>query len=280
MDVYRFANPQRRGFRLSINTILIGINILVFIALAILVSINSKFINYFSLGPSTVLHGKYLWTFLTSMFSHQYFWHLAFNMMSLFFLGVTVEKILGPRRYLLFYLCAGLFAGLVFVLLAGFLGTNPIGAKLFGDPSVTGLGASGAIFGLVGLLAILTPKKRVYLIAGPLLAIILESVLANFAPVSVLNAVDLVVTIYVFFSIFAMFSFNPTIRKVTVPLNMPFWLIPIVAIVPLFIVGLFIPLPIANSAHLGGLIFGLIYGAYLKLKFPKKTRVISNIFSR
>ena len=171
---YRFAP---RKFHLSVNTILILINILMFILLSILVAINPNFINYFAITPSLILHGQYLWTFLTSMFSHVYFWHIAFNMISLFFVGILIERILGPRRYLFFYLAAGLFAGLIFVLLAGFFGTSTLGASLFGNPNVSGLGASGAIFGLVGLLAVLTPKNRVYLITGPLIAIILESVL-------------------------------------------------------------------------------------------------------
>jgi membrane associated rhomboid family serine protease len=276
---YRLVSGRRK-FHFSVNTILILINILMFILISILVAINPNFIVYFSLNPSGILHGKYLWTFLTSMFSHVYFWHIAFNMISLFFVGVLVERILGPKRYLFFYLSAGLFAGIVFVLLAGFLGTNPLGASLFGSPDIAGLGASGAIFGLIGLLAILTPKNKVYLVAGPLIAIILEAVLINFLSPSLANTIDIFVTIYVFFSIFAMFSSNSAIRKSVIPIDMPFWILPIVTIIPLFIIGIFVPLPIANSAHLGGLVFGLIYGLYLKYKFPRKTQMISRMFSR
>ena len=277
---YRIVSEKKRLFgRLSVNTILILINSLMFIILSILTSINPNFINYFSLTPSRILHGQYLWTLLTSMFSHIYFWHIAFNMISLFFLGVIVEKIIGPKRYLLFYISAGLFAGIVFVLLAGYLGTSNIGTQLFGNPDISGLGASGAIFGLVGLLAILTPKKKVYLIVGPLLAIIAESVITNFVSSSISGIIDAIITIYVFFSIFAMFSFNPIIRKSVITLGMPFWLIPIIAIIPLFIVGLFVPLPIANSAHLGGLIFGLAFGIYLKVKYKRKTKYISKYFA-
>ncbi len=276
---YQFI-PGRRLFHLSVNTILILINVAMFILLSILVSINPALVNYFALNPSNILHGQYLWTFLTSMFSHVYFWHLAFNMISLFFIGILIEKILGPKRYLFFYIAAGLFAGIVFVLLAGFFGTSQWGASLFGSPNIAGLGASGAIFGLVGLLAVLTPKNRVSLIAGPLIAIILESVLSNFLSSTIIGTIDLIVTFYVFLSLFAMFSTNKFLRRIVIPLNMPFWILPIVAIVPLVIIGLFVPLPIANSAHFGGLIFGLAYGLYLKYKFPKKTQMISKIFSR
>lgn len=279
MEGYEFV-PKRRKFHLSVNTILILINILMFIILSILIPTNPNFINYFGLNPSSILHGEYLWTLLTSMFSHVQFWHIAFNMISLFFVGILVERIIGPKRYLLFYLTAGLFAGLVFVLLAGFFGNSIIGAKLFGSSNIIGIGASGAIFGLIGLLAVLTPKNRVYLIAGPLIAIILESIFTNFLSSSLSNTLDLIVTIYVFFSIFAMFSPNNFLRKLVVPLDMPFWILPIVTIIPLILIGLFVSLPIGNSAHFGGLVFGLTYGAYLKYKFPKKTRVISKIFSK
>jgi membrane associated rhomboid family serine protease len=77
-----------------------------------------------------------------------------------------------------------------------------------------------------------------------------------------------------------MFSFNPKTRRFALPLEMPFWLLPIIAIVPLVVIGLFVELPIANSAHFGGLLVGLLYGLYLKIKYPKKTAIISRYFSK
>lgn len=281
MKNYNLA--RKRGFfgNLKVNTILVIINVAAFIILQILLSINPNFLKYVALNPIGILQGKYLWTLLTNMFSHVLFWHLAFNMISLFFVGSLVEKIIGPKRYLLFYITSGLFAGIIFVLLAGFFGDSSLGAKLFGNPGISGVGASGAIFGLVGLLAILIPRKRIYLIAGPLIAIILQAIIQTIFPNnSFSNILDIFVTIYIFISIFLMFSFNSRMKKIVLPIEMPFWIIPIAAIVPLVIISLFVLLPIGNSAHFGGLVLGLIYGIYLKYKFPKKTQMISKMLSR
>lgn len=56
------------------------------------------------------------------------------------------------------------------------------------------------------------------------------------------------------------------------------WLAPIVAIVPLVIISFTIDLPIGNSAHFGGLIVGLIYGLYLRLKYPQKMLMLKRFF--
>ncbi len=274
----------RRKFKLSATVILIIANVIAYIIFSILVSINSSWINYVGLQPSGILHGKYIWTLLTSMFAHEPFpniTHILFNMISLFFVGTFLEKIIGKRRLVGSYFASGIVGGLVFVFLSGFFGTLPWGAKLFGDPSVIGIGASGAIFGLVGILAVLTPKNKISLIAGPLAAIILEYFFSSVFPgASFLAILGIVLNIYIFASIFLIFSFNPKIYRFALPIQMPFWLLPIVAIAPLVVVGFFIELPIGNSAHFGGLVAGLAYGFYLRRRFPRKTKMISKIFSK
>ncbi len=274
----------RRKFRLSATAILIIVNVVVYIILSILIAANPTLINFIGLKPSAILQGKNLWTLLTSMFMHEPLpnvTHILFNMISLFFVGTFLEKIIGKRRLVASYLTSGIFAGIVFSLLAGFFGNSTIGAKLFGSPSVIGIGASGAIFGLIGILAVLTPRNKISLVAGPLAAIILEYFLNSAFPnASFLVALGIILNIYIFASIFLIFSFNPKIYKFALPIQMPFWVLPLAAIVPLVIVGLFVELPIGNSAHLGGLVAGLAYGFYLRYKFPRKTKMISKIFSR
>ncbi|MDH3353085.1 MAG: rhomboid family intramembrane serine protease [Nanoarchaeota archaeon] len=262
---------------------LILINILTFFGFLIFTSVvgEQKAATLIALQPASILAGKNLWTFITSMFAHAGLAHLFVNMFSLFFIGNFVEKLVGKKRFLAIYLASGIFAGLFFVVLSGLFGGNLLGARIFGDPSIPGVGASGALFGLVGVLAMLTPRAKVYLIAGPLVAIILQFALGGIITNGAfMGIISMMINIYFIFSIFTILSFNSSMRKIALPIEMPFWILPIVAIVPLIIIGLFISLPIGNMAHLGGLIAGLIYAYYLKEKYPKKTKMISSYFSK
>ena len=173
-----------------------------------------------ALQPSAVLIGEGLWTFFTSMFMHAGIGHLFVNMISLMFIGGFVEKLIGHKRFLGLYFGAGLFAGIFFVL---------ISALLNFDLNVYAVGASGAIFGLGGLLAILTPRLPVL----------------------------------VFFII-----------------PMPMWMAMIFLMAVLWALSAGLGLPIGNLAHLCGLLVGIIYGLYLKDKYPHKTQMINRYFSR
>ena len=216
-----------------------------------------------------------IWTLVTSMFMHANFEHIFFNMFSLFFIGNFIEKLIGRRRFLLFYLIAGVFAAIIF----GALSLIPY-PMVFSTSGTAAVGASGAIFGLLGLLAVITPKGRVYLLFGPLIAVILQLTLQNFISGGIFYLISFLITLYIFASIFTMFSFNPRTRKIALPVGMPFWLLPIIAIVPLVIIGLFVQLPIGNTAHLGGLLAGLIYGLYLRMKYKKKVEVLNRMLER
>ena len=268
--------------KFSVTNWLIIINVIIYLLIKVLeISGWSKqqIFDVFALQGNALFNGAY-WTILTSMFTHIWLPHLFFNMISLFFIGTFLEKLIGRKKFLWFYLLSGLFAGIFAGVLSFYLGTTTLGAKIFIDPNIYGVGASGAIFGVAGLLAMLTPKMRVYLIAGPIFAIIIQAVFQAVIPNSpILGIINFAVMAYIFFAIFTMFSFNPNTRKLSVPLAMPFWVLPIVAIVPLVIVGLFVNLPIGNTAHLGGLIAGLAYGKYLKNKYKHKTAMISKKFS-
>jgi len=256
-------------------------NVAVFILASILSIFIKNSLDFLALKPADFIHGINVWTIVTSMFMHAGVMHLFFNMFSLWFVGRFAETIIGRKRLLYFYLISGLFAGIVFALLSGLFGNAGIGERIFGNPDIAGVGASGAIFGLIGLIAVLTPRNKVYLIAGPLIAIVLQATAESVFPNStVLTLLSLIVTIYIFISIFSLFSFNQRRMKIALPLEMPFWLLPIIAIVPLVVVGLFVPLPIGNTAHLGGLIAGIVYGLYLRKKYQKKIKLLNNYLIR
>ncbi len=271
--IYRF---------LSITNWIIIVNFFVYLLVQILLlrGITEEQLSYFfGISASTFFSGAY-WTLITSMFTHFWLPHLFFNMISLFFVGNFLEKIIGRKKFIWFYLASGLLAGLFYTILSFYFGNSEIGAKIFVDPMQYAVGASGAIFGIAGLLAVLTPYMRVYLIVGPLIAIVIQSILSSkFPTLPALSLINILITIYIFVSIFAMFSFNETIRKISIPMAMPFWLLPVVAIVPLIAIGLFVDLPIGNTAHLGGLIAGILYGLYLQKKYKKKTEMLRKMFS-
>lgn len=92
-----------------------------------------------------VADGAY-WQLATAVFAHVAIMHIAMNMMALYFLGPTVEQVLGRARFLAVYLVSGLAGSVAVYWLAP------------SDSST--LGASGAIFGLVGAIAVLSFKTH------------------------------------------------------------------------------------------------------------------------
>jgi uncharacterized protein len=141
-------------------------------------------------------------------------------MLSLFFIGSLVEKIIGRKRYFWFYILSGIFAGVFFVLMS---------LIFTADSGAYAVGASGALFGLIGLLILLTPNLPVYV----------------------------------------MFIQIPIKMKYAAPgMLILLWTISIAGNVS-----------IGNTAHLGGLIVGLVYGLFLTSKYKNKTAYIRKQFS-
>jgi membrane associated rhomboid family serine protease len=95
--------------------------------------------------PLGVAHGEW-WRLFTAMFLHASFFHLAVNMYSLYFVGSIMEQVIGRWRFLLLYLASGLAGS------AGALVLSPL------TPTV---GASGAIFGVLGGLLVLERRRHI-----------------------------------------------------------------------------------------------------------------------
>lgn len=230
------------------------------------------------LTPSAVIENYSLWLLLTHVFLHGSFIHLFANMFSLWFIGRTSENILGRKRFISLYFISAVFAGLLSVMLSWYFGFG-LGERVFGSPNIAMVGASGAIFGLAGVLAALIPRSKVYLLTGPLFAIIISSILDRFVSSSLLlGLLDFAVTAYIIVCLFSMFSFNPRYSKLALPFSIPLWFLPFVAILPLMIASLFVELYIGNVAHLGGFLVGLVYGLYLRSKYPQKTMMLQRMF--
>jgi len=150
---------------LSATNWIIFINILFYIGILFGVIYVDGFLDYVALKPAYIIQGKYLWTLLTHMFSHYLFFHLFVNMLSLMFIGNFVEKLIGKKRFVPFYLIAGLFAGFLAVGLSALIGDS----ALFGTSlEMSAVGASGALFGVAGLMMMLIPDLPLYVMFIPI----------------------------------------------------------------------------------------------------------------
>jgi len=104
--------------------------------------------NLFRFGallPAAVTEGNEVFRLVAAMFLHGSFFHFLSNSFVLFYLGSALERLIGPARYTLVYLISGIGSGIAVVLFAS-------------SNSIT-VGASGAIFGIIGSLLILTFQK-------------------------------------------------------------------------------------------------------------------------
>jgi len=89
---------------------------------------------------------------VTHMFAHGGFFHILFNMYALWLFGSSLERLWGPKRFLIFYLLCGLAAGVTEMFLV------PVGIAV---------GASGAIMGLVAAFAYTFPNVQFYILPIP-----------------------------------------------------------------------------------------------------------------
>jgi membrane associated rhomboid family serine protease len=177
--------------------VIVIINVLVFLLLQITSRVDPEMfrVMIMNLAITGQLFIEKPWTLVTYMFTQADFWHLATNMLTLYFFGSFLNRVAGPRNFLLIYFGGGIIGGL-FVL-------------LFSSPYVPTIGASGAVFALGGALAIVAPKVSVFIFP--------------------------------------------------IPVPMPLW----VAVA----IGFLILLPLSFvswQGHLGGLVFGLLAGLYLR----------------
>jgi uncharacterized protein len=91
------------------------------------------------------------WRFVTSIFLHGSVAHLIYNLFALVFFGMITEKLAGSRRFLVLFFASGILANLISV---NFYSSS--------------LGASGAIYGIIGCLTVLQPMMTVFAFSLPM----------------------------------------------------------------------------------------------------------------
>jgi membrane associated rhomboid family serine protease len=146
MRTYRTVNLNALWFLIALNVAIFIIELITGTGTAAY----SPLVSF--LGMTPALLSQQPWTILTAIFVHYDFWHILFNMISLYFLGSFFLRAAGERSFLAVFFLGGLAGNLLFVLLA---------------PFSIGIGASGAIFAIGGALAVMVPKVRVFIIPIP-----------------------------------------------------------------------------------------------------------------
>lgn len=158
-----------------------------------------------ALVPALVAQGE-AWRLISSAFLHSGFVHLAMNMLSLYFLGAFAETQFGRGRFLALYFVSGIAGGLAYLYFGSFTG-----------PAV---GASGAIFGLLGGVFGFAIRQGTFSLQNPLISQLL-----------ILTAINL-------------------------------------------FLGATIP-NVSNTAHIGGLAGGLVYGWLFAPSIYSRKKVVA-----
>lgn len=158
---YRYAPQMRFGLPRITAVVkwLLIINISVFLAAIIISPLGSFIYQWFSLEPASLPRALQFWRLITYQFLHdpRDILHIFFNMLGLFFLGPTLERHWGSRKFLIFYLGCGVAGGLFYMLL--------VALKFLAAGSM--VGASGAILGLLAACALLFPHFVVFIFLFP-----------------------------------------------------------------------------------------------------------------
>ncbi|MGW7441677.1 rhomboid family intramembrane serine protease [Streptomyces sp. NPDC054849] len=156
-----------------ITKILIGINVVVFLvalsvpSLVVQLELIGRYREFpFLAGPvEGVSTGEYH-RLMTSVFLHVEWWHIVGNMIGLWVIGGPLEAALGRARYLAVYLLSGLGASAFVYLLSA--------------PNAATLGASGAVFGLLGATVVLVRRLRYEM--RPVIVMVVLMLVLTFVP--------------------------------------------------------------------------------------------------
>jgi membrane associated rhomboid family serine protease len=149
VPAFTHASPGRTGAVGSTNPTpivlaIIAVNVVVFFLEDF--GNNLRVVDRYAMWPLQVhVNGQYYRAF-TAMWLHANFLHIFFNMIALLIVGPAVEVLLGKARFLVLYLLAGL--------------GGSVASYLLSQPNAAGIGASGAIMGVLGAYVVLALRRR------------------------------------------------------------------------------------------------------------------------
>ena len=164
---YKVSYRGSDGFSLGPIGFLISINLILLIVTLILPDLR------FTLGLSPYYFMERPWTIITNMFVHAGIWHILTNMLTLYFFGSYLSRLVGNRNFLIIYFLGGLLGNGFYLWL--------------GPTYSVAIGASGAVFAVAGALTVLRPKLRVFIIPIPVPIPLWVAVLGGFALLSILS---------------------------------------------------------------------------------------------
>ena len=177
MSFYQYDNSGRRGFMSNVPVAVKNI-IIINVLVMIMTSLNEnymyeKFALFYPTSPFF-----HFWQPLTHMFMHGGFWHLFFNMYTLYIFGTILERVWGTKKFLIFYFVTGLGAALIHTgvewLQMQYWMSQAAEGNMAAMNSIHALkmtptvGASGAIYGVLMGYAMLYPDSIMTLIFPPI----------------------------------------------------------------------------------------------------------------
>jgi len=121
--------------------------------------VGDRLVDIFGLWPPNSFTPHFQpWQLVTYAFLHGGYAHLFFNMFALYMFGPEIERLLGARRFITYYIVCVLGAALAQLL----------ALRMVGNPAVPTVGASGGIFGLLLAFGLAFPHRRLMLIFPPI----------------------------------------------------------------------------------------------------------------
>ncbi|NUM53680.1 MAG: rhomboid family intramembrane serine protease [Candidatus Hydrogenedentes bacterium] len=136
-------------------TIAFAIQLIVFIPAAAFGALPLTVEYWLGLNPALLRFGA-VWQLATYIFLHGSLMHLFFNMLTLYFFGPDVERILSTRQFFRFYFLCGIVGGIC-----------QFGLSIAQGSNAPTIGASGATLGVLAACAVAYPKREVYLFPLP-----------------------------------------------------------------------------------------------------------------